>query len=127
MSTDVIESSEEVEKVNTVEQPLPSAEQLLPSAEQSLPSAEQPLPSKPVINILSGMTTTASKSSQSAKPVTVAREESPPPPPPPSTTTAVAMATNSPHYASTSTSYSQSPSGAATPGSEGYSAYLQVR
>lgn len=65
-----------------------------------------------------------SKSSQSAKLIATAREESPPPPPPPSTTGAVAMATNSPHYASTSTSYTQSPN--ATPGSEGYSAYLQA-
>ena len=71
----------------------------------------------------SAVPATASTSSQSVKMTTVVREESPPPPPPPSTTAAVAMATNSPHYASTSTSYTQSPSA----GSEGYSAYLQVR
>ena len=125
---DVSESLKEVEKVNISEQPLPSVEQPLPSSVgQPLPSVEQPLPSKQGLSDISTMPTATTKSSQSTKPVTVAREESPPPPPPPSTTGAVAMATNSPHYASTSTSYSQSPSGAPAPGSEGYSAYLQVR
>lgn len=90
---------------------------------------EQPLelPSKQELSDVSATPTTTSKSNQSTKPATVTREESPPPPPPPNTTAAVAMATNSPHYASTSTSYSQSPSGAPAAGSEGYSAYLQVR
>lgn len=72
------------------------------------------------------------KSSQLPKPAVTAavtmvtREESPPPPPPPSTTGAVVTATNNPHYASTSTSYSQSPATTGSAGSEGYSAYLQV-
>ena len=85
--------------------------------EQSLPSAEKQEVKESLV--------TPTKISQSVK-QTVTREESPPPPPPPSTTGAVATATNSPHYAGTSTSYSQSPSSGVAPGSEGYSAYLQV-
>ena len=107
-----------MDKVN-LEPPLASAEQPLPSAEQPIPSADKQeikeLSATPIVN----------QSIQSAKLMTAAREESPPPPPPPSTTGAVAVATNNPHYASTSTSYSQSAT-TPTPGSEGYSAYLQV-
>ena len=113
MCVDIKEScEEEVGKANTV-QPVVSEEKPVVSEE------------RPVVKDTSSsvVPATASTSNQSVKVTTVVREESPPPPPPPSTTAMVAMATNNPHYASTSTSYSQSPSA----GSEGYSAYLQVR
>ena len=106
---------------NYVAVEIPAVETQPINAETVQPHPQLETPSKQqLMEPRKSSTPPASKTSQSMKPV-VAREESPPPPPPPSTSVA-ATATSNPHYSGSGTTYSQ-----ATPGSEGYSAYLQVR